>query len=314
MSRLHYRRLLRAPLLLACLLSAGAFPASADDYTRTRHPVVLVHGLFGFDAIGGVYGYWFGIPEALRAGGARVHVAQVAATQSNEVRGEALIDQLEHLQALHGYGKFNLIGHSQGGPTARYVASVRPDLVASMTSVGSPHAGSKVADFVGTALPAGSPLRPLVASFVNAFAGLIGLLSGSDDTQDSLAALAALESAGSARFNARYPQGAPTTACGSGAARVNGIHYYSLGGTSRGTHLLDASDVAMVAGGLLFGGEANDGLVGRCSSHWGQVIRDDYGWNHLDEVNQIAGLRGLFSSSPTSVYRSQVNRLKNAGL
>ena len=44
------------------------------------------------------------------------------------------------------------------------------------------------------------------------------------------------------------------------------------------------------------------------------VIRDDYAWNHLDEVNQIAGLRGLFSSSPTSVYRSQVNRLKNAGL
>ncbi|UJB17999.1 MULTISPECIES: hypothetical protein [Lysobacter] len=70
----------------------------------------------------------------------------------------------------------------------------------------------------------------------------------------------------------------------------------------------------MIAGGLLFGGEANDGLVGRCSSHWGQVIRDDYDWNHLDEVNQIAGLRGVFSSNPTSVYRAQVNRLKNAGL
>lgn len=314
MSRLHLGRLFGAPLLLAVLLCASAFPASADDYTKTRYPVVLVHGLFGFDAIGGVYDYWFGIPQALRSGGAKVYVAQVTAANSNEVRGEELIDQLETLQALHGYSKFNLIGHSQGGPTARYVASVRPDLVASMTSVGSPHAGSKVADFVGTTLPEGSPLRPLVASFVNAFADLIGLLSGSNNSQDSLAALKALDSAGAARFNARYPQGKPATACGAGAAKVNGIAYYSFGGTSNSTNFFDGSDIAMIAGGLLFSGEANDGLVGRCSSHWGQVIRDDYGWNHLDEVNQIAGLRGVFSSNPTSVYRAQVNRLKNAGL
>lgn len=314
MSRLRLGRLLGAPLLWAGLLLASAFPAAADDYTKTRYPVVLVHGLFGFDSIAGVYGYWFGIPQALSSGGAKVHVAQVTAAQSNEVRGEELIDQLETLQALHGYSKFNLIGHSQGGPTARYVAAVRPDLVASMTSIGSPHAGSKVADFVGTALPEDSPLRPLVASFVNAFADLIGLVSGSNTPQDSLAALKALDSAGSARFNARYPQGKPSTACGAGAAKVNGIGYYSMGGTSRSTNVFDGSDVAMVAGGLLFGGEANDGLVGRCSSHWGQVLRDDYDWNHLDEVNQIAGLRGVFSSSPTSVYRAHLNRLKNAGL
>lgn len=313
MSRLNPRRLFGAPLL-ALALCAGAFPASADDYTKTRYPVVLVHGLFGFDAIGGVYDYWFGIPQALRSGGAKVHVAQVTAANSNEVRGEELIDQLETLQALYGYSKFNLIGHSQGGPTARYVAAVRPDLVVSMTSVGSPHAGSKVADFVGATLPDGSPLRPLVASFINAFASLIGVLSGNHGSQDSLAALKALDSAGAARFNARYPQGKPTSACGSGAAKVNGVAYYSYGGTSNSTNVFDVSDVAMVAGGLLFGGEANDGLVGRCSSHWGVVIRDDYGWNHLDEVNQIAGVRGVFSANPTSVYRAQVNRLKNAGL
>ena len=37
-------------------------------------------------------------------------------------------------------------------------------------------------------------------------------------------------------------------------------------------------------------------------------------WNHLDEVNQMLGLRGLFSSNPVSVYRAHANRLKNAGL
>lgn len=314
MLRPMLRRLFGAPALSALLLLAAAAPASADDYARTRYPVVLVHGLFGFDAIGGVYDYWFGIPRALRDGGAQVYVAQVSAANSNEARGEQLIEQLETLQALHGYGKFNLVGHSQGGPTARYVAAVRPDLVASMTSVGSPHAGSKVADFVGAALPDGSPLRPLVASFVDAFSSLIGALSGGQSAQDSLAALKALDSAGSAAFNARYPQGRPTSACGSGAAEAGGVRYYSFGGVANSSNWLDASDPAMIAGGLLFGGEANDGLVGRCSSHWGQVVRDDYEWNHLDEVNQIAGLRGVFSANPTSVYRAHLNRLKNAGL
>lgn len=314
MSRPKLRRLFGAPVLFVVLLLAAAFPASADDYTKTRYPVVLVHGLFGFDAIGGVYDYWFGIPQALRDGGAQVYVAQVSAANSNEMRGEQLIAQLETLKALHGYSKFNLVGHSQGGPTARYVASVRPDLVASMTSIGSPHAGSKVADFVGAVLPDGSPLRPLVASFVNAFSSLIGALSGGQSPQDSLAALKALDSAGSARFNARYPQGKPTSACGNGAAVAGGVRYYSFGGVSNSTNWLDLSDPAMIAGGLLFAGEANDGLVGRCSSHWGQVIRDDYEWNHLDEVNQIAGLRGVFSANPTSVYRAHLNRLKGAGL
>ncbi len=65
---------------------------------------------------------------------------------------------------------------------------------------------------------------------------------------------------------------------------------------------------------VFFGSESNDGLVSRCSSHWGQVIRDDYNWNHMDEVNQVMSLRGLFRSSPISVYRTQANRLKNLGL
>ena len=80
------------------------------------------------------------------------------------------------------------------------------------------------------------------------------------------------------------------------------------------TNVFDASDPMLGAGSLFFGFEQNDGLVGKCSSHLGVVLRDDYGWNHLDEVNQVFGLRGLFSSSPVSVIRAHANRLKNAGL
>ena len=65
---------------------------------------------------------------------------------------------------------------------------------------------------------------------------------------------------------------------------------------------------------LTFGFEKNDGLVGRCSSHLGQVIRDDYTLNHIDQVNHIFGLGGLFTTDPLPLYREHVRRLKQAGL
>ncbi len=299
-------------VLMLCLLSQGALAQSG--YTQTRYPVVLAHGLLGFDSILGVYNYWYGMPTDLRAGGAKVYVASYSASNSSEIRGEQLIRDLDNLRAIYGYSKFNLVGHSHGGPTIRYVAAVRPDLVASITSVGSPHTGSKVADGISTTFPAGSVGRTLVAGFVNALSTFIAVMSGNNDPQDALAALSSLSSTGAAKFNARFPQGMPTTNCGSGASSVNGIRYYSWGGTSVLTHALDASDPLLGASSLFFGSEANDGLVGRCSSHLGVVLRDNYGWNHLDEVNQVFGLTSWFASDPKAVLRAHANRLKTAGL
>jgi triacylglycerol lipase len=299
-----------ALVIFAAFLAA---PAQAD-YTKTRHPIVLVHGLLGFDSLLGVYDYFYGLPGELRSGGARVYVAQVSASNFSAVRGEQLISQLDTLRALYGHQRFNLIGHSHGGPTIRYVASVRPDLVASITSIGSPHTGSKVADGLTVIAPPGSLAESLAAGFVNALSTFIAVLSGNSDPQNALGALASLNSAGARQFNQLHPQGMPGSSCGQGASVVNGIRYYSMGGTSVLTNVLDPGDGMLVAGSLFFGWEANDGLVGRCSSHLGVVLRSDYPWNHLDQVNQILGLRGLFTPSPASVYRAHANRLKNAGL
>ncbi|GIX35716.1 MAG: lactonizing lipase [Lysobacteraceae bacterium] len=299
--------------LMLCLVPL--LGQAQSGYTATRYPIVLVHGLLGFDSLLGVYDYWYGMPSALRSGGARVYVANVSASHYTEVRGEQLIRDLDRLRAVYGHAKFNLIGHSHGGPTIRYVASVRPDLVASVTTIGSPHTGSRVADTLDATLPPGSPLRTVVAGFVDALSVLIEVLSGgAGDPQYALGALASLTSEGAARFNALHPQGAPTSPCGQGPEQVAGIRYYSWGGTGVLTHLLDASDPLMAAGSLFFAGEANDGLVGRCSSHWGRVLRDNYFWNHLDEVNQVLGLTSWFAPNPVSVLRAHANRLKNAGL
>ena len=165
-------------------------------------------------------------------------------------------------------------------------------------------------------IPEGSSGEALLAGIVNGLGALINFLSGSssDTPQNSLGSLESLNSEGAARFNAKFPQGIPTSACGEGAYQVNGVRYYSWSGTSPLTNALDVSDLLMGASSLTFGGEANDGLVGRCSSHLGMVIRDNYRMNHLDEVNQTLGLTSLFETDPVTVYRQQANRLKNAGL
>ena len=211
-----------------------------SGYTETRYPLVLVHGLFGYDSIAHT-DYFYGIPYALSKDGATVFTAQVAATNSSEVRGEQLLAQVETILALTGKEKVNLIGHSQGSPTARYVASVRPDLVASVTSIGGANWGSRVADIVRKTLPEGSISEALAVKITDSFVMLINLLSGGKGLeQDTLAALDSLTTKGSLAFNRHYPEGMPTTYCGQGEAIAsNGVHYFSWTGSSTITNLLD---------------------------------------------------------------------------
>ncbi len=299
--------------LVTSASSASAWCLFNCNYTKTKYPIVLAHGMAGFDELFGVYEYWFDIPDELEDGGARVFVTEVSQFNSTEARGEQLIEQVEQIVAITGKPKVNLIGHSHGGLDVRYVAAVRPDLVASVTSVGSPHKGADLADFLLENVEGGSFTQTVLGAFANLLGTVLGLISGSSNPQDAIAALGSLSTPGAAAFNAQYPQGVPASACGNGASSVNGVRYYSWSGTGILTNAFDVSDAAM---GLtsLFYDEANDGLVGRCSSHLGSVIRDNYFHNHLDEVNQILGLVSIFESNPTSVFRSHANRLKNAGL
>lgn len=293
-------------------LLATTAPAAAQ-YTETRYPIVLAHGLSGFDSLFGVYDYWYRIPGALRSGGATVFVTDVSQFQDAELRGEMLLAQVEEIVAATGSGKVNLIGHSMGGFDARYVASVRPGLVASVTTIGSPHQGAELATFLRDNIREDGVSERALSFFAERLGDVIGLLSGSRRPQDAVAALESLSARGAAAFNARHPQGLPEVWCGEGPSRVNGVRYYSWSGTRTLTNPFDVSDGLLALTSLVYT-EPNDGLVGRCSSHLGQVIRDDYPQNHLDEVNQVLGLVRFFGPSPRSQLRAHANRLKRAGL
>lgn len=286
---------------------------AASGYTQTKYPIVLCHGMAGFDSLFGAVDYFHGIAESLQQDGAKVYVTHVPAFSSSEKRGEALLAQVEDIVAKTGQPRVNLIGHSHGGLDVRYVAAVRPDLVASVTTVGTPHKGAELATFLRANVKEGGFSEAVLAALANSLGTLEGLLSGDLAQQDSLAALDSLSAKGAGEYNAKYPLGLPGTSCGEGAESAGGVRYYSWSGSHALTNFVDVSDPALGVSSAVYK-EANDGLVGRCSSHFGKVIRDDYRMNHLDEVNQLFGLVSIFETNPKSVYRTQANRLKNAGL
>ncbi|MBI5333046.1 MAG: triacylglycerol lipase [Burkholderiales bacterium] len=302
-------RHLAAAAAVAAATVAAAPAAHADTYAKTKYPIVLVHGFIGFDNILGI-NYFYGVPDALRDGGATVYIAQVNPSQTTEYRGEQLLQQMKQWAAKDGVKKFNLIGHSHGGPTTRYVAGVAPSMVASVSTVAGTHQGSKVADSILANTTPGGGFDQLATAGLALINWLAGGSSQSVDDTALLVALNALSTPGAQAFNKKFPAGAPTKACGTGASSVGGIRYYSASGTSVRTNGWDISDDILAGTASYFGTEENDGLVSRCSSRWGSVIKDNYPWNHLDEINQVLGTIGSGAPDPKQFYRQHANRLK----
>lgn len=84
-------------------------------------------------------------------------------------------------------------------------------------------------------------------------------------------------------------------------------------GNQASTNSWDISDSILAQAGASTG-VPSDGLVPVCSTHWGKVLRDNYPWNHLDEINQVLGLIGKGAPDPVAFYVQQATRLKLKGL
>ena len=308
-----------ATMTLAAPTQAGWF-SNYFKYTKTKHPIVLVPGIFAFDTIAGI-DYWYQIPSAIESRGGKVFVPKINSFDSSIERGEQLIAQLDEIKASSGgkISKFNLMGHSQGGVTSRYVMTVRPDLVASVTTMSTPHTGSPIADLLTDMAPEGSTEAKLFAAVGDAMGNLVNLLSDNKASESDLyAMLGEFNQAGAAEFNTNYPLGLPTEECGEGpdSVSVNGhnIELFSWGGAAPVTTGLDISDLMFGTTSLAFDGAPSDGITGVCSNHFGRILRDDYVMNHIDINNHVLGLVSLFDTNPKTVFKNHANRLKKMGL
>ena len=292
-----------------------------NKIVKTRYPIVFVHGIFGFDRIMG-YSYFFKIADSLRKLGCEVYTPAVSATNTTEERGKQLLAEVRKILRKSGAEKVNLIGHSQGSTTCRYVAALHPELVGSVTSVNGVNFGSEIADLMLDIL-SGKLVGNSANLIVESFMKLISLLSTKPLLpQDFKGSLKSLSTEGTNEFNKKYPQGLPETWGGQGKElETNGVYYYSWSGiiklnaVNEGLNILDPTHAILVALSAFFKKERNqnDGLVGRYATHLGKVIGSDYQMDHLDAINQLAGAHPT-KPDPVKLYLDHAARLHFKGL
>lgn len=307
------RKLISLAVMLGCVVLAAPTLSHAS-YTQTKYPIVLVHGVTGFNTIGGLINYFHTIPWNLERSGAKVYSASVSFVNSSEQRGQQLANYINGL----GESKVNIMAHSQGAPTSRVTASLIPHKIASITSIDGVNKGSTVADVIRGLLPPGGHVEGGVDAIARAVGDLINALSDADNPQDGVAALETLTTPGTTQLNdALGWKGVNRSSCAGTGEDVwingNRIKFFSWTGRGVWTNWTDISDPFLGVTSLAFGDEPNDGLVGVCSTMMGTVIGTHYDMNHVDAINHIFGARSLWTN-PVSLYRSQANRLKNRGL
>lgn len=264
------------------------------------YPIVLAHGFFGFDDFAGIdfINYFFGVLADLNAAGeTEIYITTVDPFADSTTRGLDLLAQVEAIQRESGYARINLIGHSQGGLDARVVASMRPDLIASVTTIATPHRGTIVADVV-LELVRDDRLQDAIDALVRLIgAALYDTVGEETSVFDSLRQLS---TDGGDAFNDAYPN-------------VEGLPYYSIAGRSaRTTAFRDPcprgespdfidhwniytdplEPLLSVPGAIVteraFGGEVNDGLVAANSARWGRFL-GCIPADHLDQIGHLLG-------------------------
>ncbi|MGE1172886.1 esterase/lipase family protein [Pseudomonas sp. BW7P1] len=285
--------------------------------TTTLYPILLVHGLFGFERIGS-FELFHDVRQALKIMGVQVFVPHLSAIHDNEVRGGQLLRQIDTVLRGTGATKVNLIGHSQGALAARYAAALAPHKVASVTSVSGPNHGSELADYLRKALIPGKLPESVARKVATLFCDWLCLLNGTAALpQHALAALNALTTEGVGDFNDKYPQGLPQNWGGQGAEQVNEVRYYSWSGIVPTINLQKPDPVQDICRALsqYFMTEPlqNDGFVGRYSSHLGTVIGSDYPFDHLRSLGRTAG-KHVGAVDSIQLYVEHALRLQAAGL
>lgn len=304
-----------------------------SDYAKNPHyPIVLVDGLLGWDTLnlGSLpINYFGGFVKALENSGATVEVVVLSAANSTEVRGEQLAEQVKQIINKYGKNRVHLVGHSHGGPTARYVGGKFPEMVASVTTIAGVNYGTHLADLLATinGSDVGIVTTPALQQTFAGISQLLAKLSGADFSKlpaNAIAAQNSLSHSGAKKFNEKFPWGLPG-AGGSLASPLGYVHkgdvshpqvWYSWGGAQPFSNVGPVSAVWSVIDGIVFKAPFNvrsDGAVEVNSTSYGRNLgiyeMDHHGLVNLTEIN-FGLLWG--KAHPVTLFCEHANRLKRA--
>lgn len=256
----------------------GVVPIPGTAERGPPLPVVLVHGLFGFDRIGvpgARFHYFRGIARHLEALGCHAHAVRLPAAASVPDRARELVDAIDALP----HERIDLIAHSLGGLDARYALTHLglARRVRSLVTVGTPHHGTPLAD-----LALQGPFdwaRRIVAALGIPIEALEWL------STDALAA-----------FNAQVSD-------------VPGVRYACVvGGMHRGDSVVPLALVPAHAYLRRVAGP-NDGLVPIASQYWGETLAEIEA-DHFAQIGWRVGVRSSFDAP--ALYAFVVARLGDA--
>jgi len=233
-----------------------------------KYPVLLVHGVGHRDD--GRLKYWGRIPAALERQGAAVFCCGQDAWGTIEDNARFISRRVMDIAAETGRGKVNIIAHSKGGLDARRAIHMdgMEDMVASLTTISTPHHGSKTIDAV---CMTSNILLKTAAFFVNPFFRLAG-----DEKPDFYNACRELTTQAAERFNQTF-------------VNSEKVYYQSYAAVMKNP-LGDVSLSAQYAVVRVFDGD-NDGIVSVKSAVWDGfrgVIGGDRPWgvSHVDVIDR----------------------------
>ncbi|MDB4953030.1 MAG: Protein of unknown function hydrolase domain protein [Myxococcales bacterium] len=242
----------------------GIVPVPGRSERGPPLPVVLVHGLFGFDRIG-VPGarlhYFRGIARHLESLGCHAHAVRLPRMASVPERAKALVEKIEALP----HERVDIIAHSLGGLDARYALAKLglSKRVRALVTIGTPHRGTPIAD-LATDGPLGIARRAIAK---------LGI---------QIHALDWLSTSALAKFNAEVLD-------------VRGVRYACVVAGIRDSKTPLALAIAPLHAYLRKTAGPNDGLVPIASQYWGETLAEIEA-DHFAQVGWRTTIRGTFDA------------------
>jgi triacylglycerol lipase len=290
--------------------------------TPSRHAIVLAHG---FDASPTNRWSFYKVEEKLAADGHVVHSASVSPYKSVPARAAELAEHVDQaIETCRAHlrcdpSKVHIVAHSMGGLDSRYLIAKLGygDRVASLTTISSPHRGSRIADVLLRVIP--DDVNKAVSALASVWARTFTTrdLAGDSDLRGALESIS--EKHTREVFNVDVKDDPRVTYLSwAGVSNVAGIpnskdRQACEGKLATRFGIRDGMDLTLVpaAGFVAHGRELrpNDGMVTVESAKWGKFM-GCVPADHLDEVGQPRDRAHLFTGfDHLKFYRRLVSDL-----